>query len=623
MKRFWIALTIVVLCLSAVPDHTLAHTVPTAASRAAAVPAAATTIVPTTVTLAGNFRVSLLSVAYNTDGTSTWRYRVAETSTTNLAAWALELASCAIVTASTPAGAAPDSSAGFTGIKWTTAADFQQGEFSVTLNGPVTIGSAKTAATGAASSTGQIAGPVCAATPTTITLSNGYRIALRGVTFNASGTSKWTYFVEELASAQDLSNWVLDLKNCAITAAAPAPWEVVKPDPNAKLHGVKWQTGAGFEQGEFTVTLRGPLGFGLIQAAAKGPDVVLDGIAGPLCAAKDVEKPPVIVIKDTDIERAIERVDADIFVNISITIVNTGGTARGTFLVLNMADFRELFELADVSFLTGAGYVVERDDDQVKIGLGQNNKISGNGKVKLKIKFKLRTQITVDIKLNARFTLIYGGSGGSKEMALPRVVVVVPVVVPPGTTPIGSTPVITPTGSLTPTTVVIIQRLPIDRIDTRFVRLWRARGGLAIFGLPLTEAIVRPSGVVVQYFERARLEYHPELAGTQYEILLGRLAVELGFASPPVTAPTDAAELRWYFPETGHLLARDFRGYWQARGGLLLFGYPIGEAVVEDGRVVQYFERARLELHTDLAGTPYEVQLGHLGIRVLERTGTQ
>jgi hypothetical protein len=93
------------------------------------------------------------------------------------------------------------------------------------------------------------------------------------------------------------------------------------------------------EAGEFTVTLRGPLGFGLVQVAAKGPDVVLGEIAGPLCAAKDVEKPPVIVIKDGDIEQEIERAGAVVFVNISITIINTGGKAHGVFLVLSRAEF--------------------------------------------------------------------------------------------------------------------------------------------------------------------------------------------------------------------------------------------------------------------------------------------
>ncbi len=38
---------------------------------------------------------------------------------------------------------------------------------------------------------------------------------------------------------------------------------------------------------------------------------------------------------------------------------------------------------------------------------------------------------------------------------------------------------------------------------------------------------------------------------------------------------------------------------------------------------MQYFERARLELHPELAGTPYAVQIGHLGVQVLQPEGTQ
>jgi hypothetical protein len=32
--------------------------------------------------------------------------------------------------------------------------------------------------------------------------------------------------------------------------------------------------------------------------------------------------------------------------------------------------------------------------------------------------------------------------------------------------------------------------------------------------------------MTVQYFERARFEWHPDLSGTPYEVLLGRLGAE-------------------------------------------------------------------------------------------------
>src|SRR5687767_15081052 len=53
------------------------------------------------------------------------------------------------------------------------------------------------------------------------------------------------------------------------------------------------------------------------------------------------------------------------------------------------------------------------------------------------------------------------------------------------------------------------------------------------------------------------------------------------------------------FTETGHTLAYNFREFWSSRGGLPTFGYPLTEVFVEDGRPVQYFERARLEWHAN------------------------
>jgi LPXTG-site transpeptidase (sortase) family protein len=80
-------------------------------------------------------------------------------------------------------------------------------------------------------------------------------------------------------------------------------------------------------------------------------------------------------------------------------------------------------------------------------------------------------------------------------------------------------------------------------------------------------------------------------------------------ASPaPATANT-VAGLPVIFPETGHTLAYSFREFYDRQGGLPIFGFPITEVFVENGRPVQYFERARLEWHGNLG----LVQAGHLG----------
>jgi hypothetical protein len=60
---------------------------------------------------------------------------------------------------------------------------------------------------------------------------------------------------------------------------------------------------------------------------------------------------------------------------------------------------------------------------------------------------------------------------------------------------------------------------------------WQNNGGIPVFGYPLSEAFEERSPTdgktyLVQYFERNRLEYHPENKGTPYEVLLGLLGVQ-------------------------------------------------------------------------------------------------
>jgi hypothetical protein len=46
-----------------------------------------------------------------------------------------------------------------------------------------------------------------------------------------------------------------------------------------------------------------------------------------------------------------------------------------------------------------------------------------------------------------------------------------------------------------------------------------------MFGYPISEEFFE-GGSVVQYFERARFEWHPENEGTPYVVLLGQLGRE-------------------------------------------------------------------------------------------------
>src|SRR5438270_5835803 len=85
-----------------------------------------------------------------------------------------------------------------------------------------------------------------------------------------------------------------------------------------------------------------------------------------------------------------------------------------------------------------------------------------------------------------------------------------------------------------------------------FISYYDSHGGLPIFGYPLTDTETE-GGFKVQYLERARLEYHPEHAGTPYEVQLGLLGniITAGrqFAAADVGARLSTAD-RQYFPET-------------------------------------------------------------------------
>jgi hypothetical protein len=171
-----------------------------------------------------------------------------------------------------------------------------------------------------------------------------------------------------------------------------------------------------------------------------------------------------------------------------------------------------------------------------------------------------------------------------------------------------------------------------------FRAYWQQNGRLAQFGFPRTEPFreVNPSDgklYTVQYFERNRFEYHPENKGTPYEVQLGLLGNQLAAktGSDGLEAFKTSVDRHFpsgrYFEQTGHNLAAGFKIYWEAHGGLAIYGYPISEEFDEvnpqDGKTytVQYFERNRFEYHPENKGTAYEVLLGLLGNNLLKDKG--
>lgn len=154
-----------------------------------------------------------------------------------------------------------------------------------------------------------------------------------------------------------------------------------------------------------------------------------------------------------------------------------------------------------------------------------------------------------------------------------------------------------------------------------FKTYWAANGGLPIFGYPTSEEFVERGedghDYRVQYFERHRLELHPENP-EPYHVLLSRLGDTIlqqsgrSWFTFPRSGPKPGC---LFFAETWHNICEPFLSYWRANGlefdgrrgksqaeSLALFGQPLSDPQTEtlsDGQtyVVQWFERARFEDH--------------------------
>jgi len=84
-------------------------------------------------------------------------------------------------------------------------------------------------------------------------------------------------------------------------------------------------------------------------------------------------------------------------------------------------------------------------------------------------------------------------------------------------------------GRPTPITSVVPRWFPETRhyIDHGFKGFWEDHhDAIQIFGLPLSEEFVDSTGLTVQWFERARFEWHPGSNLNQWDVLLARIGAE-------------------------------------------------------------------------------------------------
>ncbi len=184
-------------------------------------------------------------------------------------------------------------------------------------------------------------------------------------------------------------------------------------------------------------------------------------------------------------------------------------------------------------------------------------------------------------------------------------------------------------------------------ISGRIREYWEQNGGLPVFGFPIgpqKEEYLEGRPFQVQWFERNRLELHPENP-RPYDVLIGRVGhdrlvqqgrdwrgfVQVANTGSGAAVPRDDCR---YFEETGHRICGAFLEYFNSHGlsfpgqpgitfeeSLALFGLPLSDERTErllDGReyTVQWFERARFEYHPENP-EPYKVLLGLMGNQLL------
>ena len=173
-------------------------------------------------------------------------------------------------------------------------------------------------------------------------------------------------------------------------------------------------------------------------------------------------------------------------------------------------------------------------------------------------------------------------------------------------------------------------------IEGRFREFWEENGGLPVFGYPISgpeREVVAEGNFLAQYFERYRLELHPDKA-PPYDVLLGRLGEDRlrqqqrDWKTFPKGQQT--ADCLW-FADSGHSICEPFKSYFENHGildpaitpaarSLLLFGLPLSEPAMETNAagatvMTQWFERGRMEYHPNNPPA-YRVLLGLLGSEI-------
>jgi hypothetical protein len=130
-------------------------------------------------------------------------------------------------------------------------------------------------------------------------------------------------------------------------------------------------------------------------------------------------------------------------------------------------------------------------------------------------------------------------------------------------------------------------------VSGEFLKFYNANpNAIFLYGYPITEEFTSKDGKNAQYFQRARFEYNVGLPeGQRIQVTpLGRLTyVTTGALDVNNTFACRAYE------ETGFAVCFSFLEFFDQYGGVGQFGYPISGFEYHENKLVQYFEKTRLE----------------------------
>ena len=156
-------------------------------------------------------------------------------------------------------------------------------------------------------------------------------------------------------------------------------------------------------------------------------------------------------------------------------------------------------------------------------------------------------------------------------------------------------------------------------VSGAFLRYWDAAPNpVLLFGYPISPELPHPirQNVQIQFFQRARMEYDPTLPAGQQVTLAPLGAWNYKTPGIPADFPLNNCIT---FDQSTYSVCYAFRQFYEANEGETYFGLPISQAQWEDNRLVQYFERARMEWRPEMPAGQ-RVTLTELGRLDFNRT---